>query len=235
MDLRSNILTKSIGASRRIGYDFGGGGFLLTDALPAPPADQHKVDDWMGLLAPLGELPGAPVPDPKLVVTASEREEAGRLLSSYDVAPEDVILGIHPGGSHESKRWAPEHFAAVARELSTRHAVRPLIFIDPDGCGAGMQAGHDAIFVRTTIREMMALLTHCDLLVCNDSGPMHIAAALGIPVAAVFRTGSPSAYGPRGLDHIVIGSGATWGASTDVSLDEVLAAAETLAAAAARA
>jgi ADP-heptose:LPS heptosyltransferase len=226
MDLRSNVLTKAIGASRRIGYDFGGGGFLLTDALPAPPADQHKVDDWMGLLSPLVKTGQAVAPDPRLAVTDAERADAARLLASYDVAPEDIILGVHPGGSHEAKRWSPDLFAAAARELSARHGARALVFIDPDGCGSDMQAGHDAIFIRTSIREMMALLTRCRLLLCNDSGPMHIAAALGIPVVAVFQTGSPSAYGPRGLGHTVVGAAASRGAERDIPLDEVIAAAE---------
>lgn len=79
MDLRSNALTKAIGAKRRIGYDFGGGAYLLTDAVPAPPADQHKVDDWHGLLAPLPKPPRHP-PDPAIRISESESLEARRLL-----------------------------------------------------------------------------------------------------------------------------------------------------------
>jgi ADP-heptose:LPS heptosyltransferase len=181
----------------------------------------------MGLLTPLGRsAPTGTAPDPRLAVTDAERAEAGRLLASYDVAPGDIILGVHPGGSHDAKRWSPELFAAAARDLSNRHGARVLVFVDPDGRGSDMQAGQDAIFVRTSVREMMALLTRCRLLLCNDSGPMHIAAALGIPVVAVFRTGSPSAYGPRGPRHAVVGNGSENGTPDDVSLDEVIAAAE---------
>ena len=87
MDARSNLLTRRIGASRRIGYDFGGGGFLLTDALPAPPADQHKVDDWMGLLAPLmASRPNGSDAEPQLRVLDEERSEARRVLESYEVS-----------------------------------------------------------------------------------------------------------------------------------------------------
>jgi ADP-heptose:LPS heptosyltransferase len=89
-----------------------------------------------------------------------------------------------------------------------------------------MHAGADAIVVRTSIREMMALLKQCDMLLCNDSGPMHIAAALGVPVVAVFRTGDPSAYGPRGMNHTLVGSGAPWGSTTEVELEEVASAAD---------
>ena len=229
MDLRSNILTRSVGAKRRIGYDFGGGGFLLTDALPPPPADQHKVDDWMGLLAPLratapGRVP--PVPDPFLTISEKEKAEATQVLRASDISEDDVVVGIHPGGSHEAKRWPVDNFAEVGRVLSQRHRIKLIVFVDPQGFGSEMKVGNDALFVRTSIREMMSLLTQCDLFICNDSGPMHAAAALGVPVVAIFRTGNPRAYGPRGLNHTVVGEGAEWGRTSDVSLDDVMSACE---------
>ena len=239
MDLRSNVLTRSIGAKRRVGYDFGGGGFLLTDAIAAPEADQHKVDDWMALLDPLRpEAPGKrnfDVPEPVLTVTGVEIEDAQRLLESYDINSHDLVVGIHPGGSHALKRWPVDSFAEVGRALAERYGARLIVFVDPEGCGSSMQLGQHAAFVRTSIREMMALLTQCDLLICNDSGPMHVAAALGVPVVAVFRTGDPKGYGPRGMNHSVIGSGAPWGSTTDVAIDDVLASAESLVLARSRA
>lgn len=230
MDLRSNLLTGSIGAKRRIGYDFGGGAFLLTDAVAAPPADQHKVDDWMGLLEPLEKTSAYAERTftPSLTVTDAERDDARRVLSLYEISDSDLIVGVHPGGSNEAKRWPADNFAQVARALAERHGVKLIVFIDPEGCGRDMQVGQNAAFVRTSIREMMALFTHCDLVICNDSGPMHIAAALGVPVVAVFRTGDPKAYGPRGLNHTVVGDGAVSGAMSDVPVEDVLAAAESV-------
>lgn len=227
MDLRSNILTYATRAGRRIGYDFGGGGFLLTDALPAPPVAQHKVDDWLGLLAPL--LPaGGDISDhanePRLVVTMEERLDAARVLRSYGINEGDLVLGIHPGGSHGAKRWATDNFEASGRSLAAKHGAKPLVFIDPAGTGANMQLG-EAALVHTSIREMMALLTHCALLICNDSGPMHIAAALEVPVVAVFTTGNPDWYGPRGLNHSVVGRGAAWGEVSGVEILNVIEAA----------
>ena len=229
MDLRSNILTRSIGVKRRVGYNFGGGGFLLTDALPAPPADQHKVDDWMGLLAPLrdtapGRVPA--VPDPLLTVSEKEKSEATQLLRASDISDDDIVVGIHPGGSHEAKRWPVDNFAEVGRLLSERHRIKLIVFVDPEGFGSEMKVGNDALFVRTSIREMMSLFTQCDLFICNDSGPMHAAAALDVPVVAIFRTGNPRAYGPRGLNHTVVGEGAEWGRTSDVPLDDVMSACE---------
>ena len=228
MDLRSNLLTRSIGARRRVGYDFGGGGFLLTDAVSAPPADQHKIEDWMALLEPLekNSSRGTSAVAPSLTVTDEERADARRVLEHYDMSGSDSVVGVHPGGSHEAKRWPADNFAAVARALADRQGVKLLVFVDPEGCGSDMQLGPDAAFVRTSIREMMALFTQCKLVICNDSGPMHIATALGVPVVAVFRTGDPKAYGPRGLFHTVVGEGLVSGRVSDVAVEDVLAAAE---------
>lgn len=234
MDLRSNILTRSIGAHRRVGYDFGGGSFLLTDAIPAPPAAQHKVDDWRGLLSAVESAALHRMPrdiEPRLTVTDRERHEAAEVLRSYAIDASQPIVGVHPGGSHEAKRWAPDNFAEVARDLVHRHGAQVVVFVDPDGCGSDMQV-ENAAFVRTSIREMMALFTHCDILLCNDSGPMHIAAAVGTPVVAVFRTGNPDAYGPRGTGHTVVGKGAPWGQTSDVDVQDVLDAADASLAAA---
>jgi len=229
MDLRSNILTRIIGARRRIGYDFGGGGFLLTDALPPPPAQRHKIDDWLALLEPLSGDSGnetADNPEPLLRVTDAERENARLNLQALGLSEDNVLIGIHPGASYEAKRWPAESFGEVGSALASRHSADLIVFVDPAGYGAGIRLTSDAAFVRTSLREMMALMTHCDLLLCNDSGPMHIAAALGVPVVAVFQTGSPVTYGPRGLNDSVVGEGAGWGQTSPVDASEVLAVAD---------
>ncbi len=227
MDLRSNVLTRATMAPRRIGYDFGGGGFLLTDALPPSPVTQHKVEDWLGLLAPLLPQDGDQAPrdsQPRLTVTHDERNEAATAMRSYGIVEGDFVVGIHPGGSHDAKRWATDNFEMVGRSLAANHGAKLVVFIDPTGTGSDMEVGHDAAFVRTSIREMMALLTCCSVLLCNDSGPMHIAAALEVPVVAVFTTGNPDWYGPRGLAHQVVGKGASWGETAAVDVDDVIEA-----------
>jgi heptosyltransferase-2 len=229
MDLRSNILARIVGARRRVGYDFGGGGFLLTDALPPPPAERHKIDDWIALLQPLSGGGGNQRPDtakPLLHVTDRERENARTNLQALGFSEDDLVVGIHPGASHEEKRWPADSFGAVGSALASRHSARLIVFVDPAGCGADIRFSSDAAFVRTSLREMMALMTHCDLLLCNDSGPMHIAAALSVPVVAVFQTGSPATYGPRGVNNTVVGKGAEWGRTSPVDAGEVIAVAD---------
>lgn len=216
MDVRSNVVAFATGAPRRIGYDFGGGSYLLTDALPAAPDDHHKVDDWLALLQPIDK--GGWVQNavshaltekfkPRLRVTPDERAEAARRLRSLGFLEEDLIIGIHPGASQPRRRWPLEDFAWVADSLLARHSGKSLVFLDPENYGERMALQSDARFLSTTLRELMATLTHCDVLICSDSGPMHIADALGVPVVGVFTTGNPVWHRPFGDNQIAVGHG----------------------------
>jgi ADP-heptose:LPS heptosyltransferase len=78
-----------------------------------------------------------------------------------------------------------------------------IVFLGPDETNSDpWPVG--AVTVRPSLRELMALLTCCDILVCNDSGPMHVADALGVPVAAIFEIGNPQWFGPSGPRATVI-------------------------------
>lgn len=246
MDVRSNIVAFATGAPHRIGYDFGGGSYLLTDALPASPDALHKVDDWLALLEPLDGAAWAPQDTlagpagrltPLLSVTAGERAEARRRLRALGVLDDDIVVGIHPGASNPRRRWPLEDFAWVADSLAARgsgiassfprrrESLVPLVFVDPGGYGAKMPCESHACFLSTTLRELMATLTHCDVLICNDSGPMHIADALGVPVVGVFTTGNPDWHRPYGANQKAVGRGTGHDFVSSPTRDEVLAAA----------
>lgn len=235
MDFRSNLVTFATKARRRIGYAFGGGTFLLTDAIPVRPKSEHKVRDWLTLMEALGSRTGSsrftsgedgkPL-TPRLTLLPEERQDAAAKLESLGIAPRDLIIAIHAGASHADKRWSVENFAQVADSLAESYGAKILVLVDPEGCGAGIPLKNDAIFVRAGLRDLMALIGSCDLLICNDSAPMHIADALGVPVVAVFTTGNPRWYGPSGKRQRVVGKGAPRGQKVDVPVSEVLEAAK---------
>jgi len=237
MDVRSSALAYATGAPTRIGYDFGGGGFLLTHALPASPDDDHRAHDWLTLLEPLDDGrwndggPSTPAElgkrfAPRLKVSLAERADAARLLRSFGVQDGDLIVGIHPGASRPRGRWPLEDFAWVADSLASRYGSRCLVFVDPAGYGAQMPARSEAHFVSASLREMMALMTCCDVFICNDSGPMHIADALGVPVVGIFTTGNPVWHRPFGENQRFVGSGTGHDVSTYPTREDVLTAAE---------
>ncbi len=248
MDIRSNVITFATGAPKRVGYAFGGGSYLLTDAVPASPDDHHKVYDWLALLPPLddgrwsagGKGSGGIVEDlarrfkPQLRVTPDERADAAERMKSLGFHEDDLIVGIHPGASQPRRRWPLEDFAWVASALAARHSTKTLVFLDPENYGETMRL-EGVRFLKTSLRGLMAAMTQCDLLLCNDSGPMHIADALGVPIVGVFTTGNPVWHRPFGDGQITVGHGTGHDFVSYPTRAEVLEAAEKQLAASVRA
>lgn len=235
MDFRSNFVTYGARAKRRVGYAFGGGSFLLTDAIPATPRAHHKVRDWLKLLEALGSQRGTraitkaedgkPIA-PRLSLLPEERRVAAAKLASMGIAPRDLIIALHIGASNPNKRWPPERFAEVADSLAATYGARIVVLVDPAGHGARLPLRTPACYVTPSLRELMAFIGSSDLLISNDSAAMHIADALGVPVVAVFTTGNPRWYGPSGKHQKVVGRGAPRGSMASVAVADVLAAAE---------
>ena len=200
------LLPKSIAAAvapalagipRRVGYATAGRGFLLTHRVPPPPgADSlHHVEFFLGPARWLGCPDGDrslefPIPE-------EERREAAGFLEARSAGGEArPLVAIHPGASRPERAWAAERFGEVARGLIA-HGARVLVLggahdreaaravlsaAGPDGIDAVGQGG---------IARMAALVERCELFVGNDSGPMHVAAAVGTPTVSIFGPGVP--------------------------------------------
>jgi ADP-heptose:LPS heptosyltransferase len=202
-DIRSNVLTYLAGVRRRIGYDFGGGSHLLTDALPSGTQNEHKISDWLALLGPLG-VERREGFTPSLTVTQSEKENARKRLGSARLSTERQIVGVHPGARHPVRRWNADRFATVIDRIVSDRGVQILLFEEKQGDSAEIAPSGPVRRIQSDLRGFMGLVTQCDLLLCSDSGPMHIASALGVPVTALFGPQRSEWYGPRGeLDSVV--------------------------------
>ena len=199
-DGRNHLLLYLSGAARRIGFAFGGGDYLLTDAVPVGSLDRHRTEDWMRLLEPLeAKLPRA---EPHLVVSEAERRWADDFLRRTGHKDDEKLFAIHPGGSSRLKRWSLEHFEALAEIAAAETGARILWLVDPAGTGSDAELPSGSILARPSLRELIALLSRCDLLVSNDGGPMHLAAALGVPTFAVYSWGKPEWWKPyTGASH----------------------------------
>ncbi len=133
-----------------------------------------------------------------LRLTPNEIANAKERIAAWNLCGEDMLIGIHPGGSSHDKRWPEEEYAALADMLAAQYNATILLLHGPDEAGLARNIQqimrHNVIIhAPTTIRKLAALLNCCALVVCNDSGPMHIAAALDVPTVAIF--------GPT--DHVV--------------------------------
>jgi len=202
--VREHFILAMSRAKRRIGIAFGECDGLLTDAVEVKDPHGHKVDDWLRLLSVVGG-PVQATPQ-SLCLSEPERLRARRFLERNGVSQTDIVVGIHPGASVPEKRWPLRRFAEVAKHLSSRDGVRVMAFVDPEGYGSSIGELDGVIPARVGLREMMALLQRCTVLVCNDSGPMHLAGALGVPTAAIFNEGIARWFAPLGESHELISS-----------------------------
>ncbi len=167
----------------------------------------HQSDYYRHLVAALGE-PG-PLVVPRLFVGKEEASWADAFLkeSGYGGGP---LVGINPGAAYgDAKRWHPERFAAVADRLARELKGTAVIFggaqdrETEEAVAGAMKTKPIRAAGKTSIGHLIALISRCRLFITNDSGPMHIAAALGVPIVAVFGPTNPATTGPMGKAAIV--------------------------------
>lgn len=188
------------GARLRAGYAADGRSGLLTLTVHGREAltTVHLVYYYLGVLRAFGELTEEDVVPPRLYLTPADKAQGAALLGRGG-----PWVGLAPGAAYgPAKRWPAERFAEVARELATEAGVYPVILGGPGEMEVAdevaAQAGVPVVNLagRTTLRQALGVLSHLSVLITNDSGLMHAAAALGVPVVAIFGSTDPSVTGP---------------------------------------
>jgi ADP-heptose:LPS heptosyltransferase len=146
-----------------------------------------------------------------LLFTEQDARDADRYLAS--LSGPDIYVGVHPGSSSEhgmaAKRWDPMRFGELATRVCGALGAQALFFGSQDEeaikhVAASIMKGPRHIVAPAGLRMTAALLRRCSLLLCNDSGLMHMAACLGVPVGAVFGPTDERRNGPVGTGHLVI-------------------------------
>ena len=173
----------------------------LTHALHGkyPKGETHEVDRNLALVRLICQGEGKR----ELIFRLSPDEiaTAKTHLASWGIGADTFLIGIHPGGSSFDKRWPEKQYAELADRLSREHNATILLLNGPEEAEL-VENIQDAMQSRAiryapeTIRELGALLSCCDLVVCNDSGPMHLAAALDVPMVAIFGPTDHVAWHP---------------------------------------
>lgn len=189
----------------RIGFSGNLRNLLLNQVVSPPPKieTQHQIITYKMLLEPLG----ISVSDtqPKLYISEEERNHASDLISELGADPRtQTLIGINPGAAYGSaKCWLPERYQAVTNRLLENPHVFILYFGDAAGTPLvteickGLPCNRVANLAgKTSIRSLMALINACSVFLTNDSGPMHIAAALRVPLLALFGSTSDVKTGP---------------------------------------
>lgn len=190
----------------RIGYSTDCRGILLTH--PARKNRRilrvHQVEYYLNILRMMGWA--AETADPHLYVSKEDREKGVKILESHDLTGDDYIVGLSPGAIYGSaKRWPAERFSEIGDRACERWGARTVVLgtakeasICEEVCRA-MSNNAINLCAETSLREAMGVIERCDFFVTNDSGLMHIAAALGVPTVAIFGPTDTVTTSPRGL------------------------------------
>ncbi|MGH7402149.1 MAG: lipopolysaccharide heptosyltransferase I [Candidatus Rokuibacteriota bacterium] len=207
--IKSGLLTAYTGAPLRIGFSAGhcreGLNCLFTNRRVRPPAGAvHVVDQYLALLRPLGVEPG-PV-EFHVPVPARAQRRMDDFLGEQGVKSRDLLVAVNPGAGRANKRWPVEHFRRLADRLAHEPNVRVLLLWGPDEVHMARQilegsSTRPLLAPPTDLHELAALLRRSALMVANDTGPLHLAAALGTPSLGLFgptRAERNGPYGPHG-------------------------------------
>ncbi len=206
IDLRADLrqivcLVSTIGAPYRLSYRRSGGDVLLTHALSFPSA-VDEVAKNLGLLAPLGISDAETTLE--LHVGAPAVAAAEACLMSVGIAPQTKLLLVHPGGRTTVRRWPTHNYAMVAERLAREHDLVVCVIGSNDEretCAALsrlLTVTHFDLCGRTSLVELAALLQAARLFIGADSGPCHLAVAVGTPSVVLYGPTPPEAIRPAG-------------------------------------
>jgi len=201
---RSAFLSWISGAAVRIGFndEHRRRGICYSAVVPPQPGLRHRIDRDLAALKSLG-VPASKT-QPKLWLTEEDEAGADQLLDRLGIRREQAIIILQPGARYWFKAWPAERFAELADRLSSEYKCQILI---------GGSKGEEALAQRiqesatsrpvsiagqTTLKQFAAIAKRASLFVGNDSGAMHIVAAVGTSMVALFGPSNPDEWGPRG-------------------------------------
>jgi len=206
--LLSGLVTRLSGASVRVGWDRNREAnalFLTHPVIPGGARDRHEVDLLYGFAEALDVRAAHPEFTPQPYLAAEGAARASEWLSGL---PRPRIA-LNVGASRAYKRWPIERWVRVARALTKQG--RGVVFVGDKNDAQvvaqitpALTGEYVDLAGKTTLRELASVLAACDLLVTADTGPMHIAVAVGTPVIALFGATDPARHGPYGTRNVVL-------------------------------
>jgi heptosyltransferase-2 len=222
------LLVRLAGIPIRAGYDRDGRGWLLTHPIPLDPTIslRHQSYYYLDLVQRLTQSrqststmaspcdSGGSVdslPDISLQVSSTRKQAARNRLQEEGVSLSGKLVGINPGASFGSaKRWLADRYAPLLDRLIEEQSAQILVFGAPNEIAIAQAIrslmSHQAVLLtgKTELAELIAMIACCDLFITNDSGPMHLAAALRVPTLAIFGPTDEIATGPQSPTAVVI-------------------------------
>jgi len=210
------LITFLAGIPERIGYYTPKRRYLLTKKLQPPKKEIHRLDNYLDIIRAYGIKDDGKHYD--FFVSQADQNFAKDIISSEGIKKDDFVVVINPGGNWQPKRWPKENFAKLCDRLVQEINAKIIISgADKDMILARqiaslMHTNPIVLAGKTTLKQLGALMKEADLVISADSGPMHIAAAVGANLIALFGPTSPEITGP-------VGAGKTEIICTDVGCE----------------
>ena len=218
LEHRYALMLKLLGVKERVGFDYKRRGRFLTERIEIDGYhNRHIVDYYLDLL----KLLNLKCENKKLDLYLTDQEKfwASNWVRTHNLTPDDLIIGISPGGGlswgkqRYFKIWDVNRFAQLSDRLLKELNAKVVVFGDGDDREAcnilAEKAKYPVISCcgKLSLREFISVLSRCNILVTNDGGPLHLAAALGIKTVSIFGPVDDKTYGPYPSDenqHLVV-------------------------------
>jgi heptosyltransferase-1 len=206
--MKSAIITAACRAPLRVGFAAGWGReplhALFVNRRVRPPASaRHVVDQYLALLAPLGVVERRV--EFRLPVAPAAEAHMDEWLAGAGLKPHRRLVVLNPGAGRPHKRWPVEHFAVLARRLAHEADAQVLVVWGPGEDAAARTiaetSGVATLAPPTDLDALLALLRRASAVVAADTGPLHLAAALGTPCVGLYGPTSAERNGPYGVQH----------------------------------
>lgn len=206
-DLPWVMVSRRIHARYSLGFDIYGRGLFYNLRVPGllPALSAHELMLALcrkGLSRPFRSR------EPSIYLQEGETEKGKKALLEAGINPSKVVVLLHPGGYYPAQRWAPECFSTVAVALSETGRCETALVggleDEPLLRRAVLHRPSTRVIVTPSLRDFICLLSHARLLICNNSGPLHLACALKVPTFSTLGPTDRDLWAPRGPLHRVI-------------------------------
>ena len=209
--IKMGILFFLLNVRVRIGHNNKGLGLVLTDKVPSETFwKRHRVDAMMDIaLLAGGILDGK---DIEVFWDKKCEKKWERLFFEKTGIVQEIIVGVNPGGDRSNKRWSPNNFATIADRIIDEFGAKIIILGGPGEENISneiqQKMKNDAVNLsgRLDLNDLVYIINKMDVLITNDSGPMHIGAATGTPLVAIFGPCDPTLvmpYTPKSLYRLI--------------------------------
>lgn len=215
---KHSMILKFIGIKKRIGFNYRNRGKFLTDKLDIESFDnKHVVDYYLGLAKPLG-IDTQSKFEPKIFASKVSEAAGAKFLKEAGMSDNDFLIGMLPGcgaswgADAKRRRWGVEKFARLADLLTEKHGARIVLLGDAkevDVASRVQSLMKNRVINycgKTSLGDLIGIMTKCKLIITNEGGPLHIAAALGVKTVSLFGPVDEKTYGPYSSsdDHAVV-------------------------------